>query len=558
MNPPIHPAMLQQHIAILGKTGSGKTSTCKLAIEQVVAAGARVCVMDPIKSDWWGLTSSSDGKRPGLPFHILGGPRGHVPLHAQAGAAIGEIVANGSLPLSILDMSDFEMGGLQQFFTHFAPMLLRKMRGVLYLVVEEAHEFAPKERAGFGLENMAIHYAKKLAVAGRSKGIRILIATQRTQSLHNAMLGSCDTLIAHRMTAPADQEPIIKWLKANLPPEKAREVAASLQSLKTGEAWICSGELGLFERRQFPRITTYDNTATPTSDIGAVEVKTAPVDHDRLRAIIGHAVEDAKANDPAQLKRRIVELEKRLSAAPVAPAPATRVVEKAIITDADRDLVAKAISVFSGYPGAFEATMRHAGAVLEELKLLGRRMEGASSSVRPAAPCARPTTRMPSLPKPPRAATNGHLPKGERAILVACAQYAPTGGATREQLTILTGYKRSSRDAYLQRLRERGYTEDNGTTISPTTEGVAALGDFTPLPTGEALRGYWLARLPAGERRIFEVLLNAYPQPVSREDIDQHTGYQRSSRDAYLQRMSARRIVSFPSRGAVVASDLLF
>lgn len=64
---------LTQHIGIVGKTGSGKTTTGKLVVEEVVPTGARVCVLDPIKSDWWGLTSSADGREPGLPFHILGG-----------------------------------------------------------------------------------------------------------------------------------------------------------------------------------------------------------------------------------------------------------------------------------------------------------------------------------------------------------------------------------------------------------------------------------------------------------------------------------------------------
>src|SRR5438045_2604609 len=48
---PIAADVLTQHVAVLGKTGSGKTSTAKLAIEQVVAEDARVCVLDPIKSD---------------------------------------------------------------------------------------------------------------------------------------------------------------------------------------------------------------------------------------------------------------------------------------------------------------------------------------------------------------------------------------------------------------------------------------------------------------------------------------------------------------------------
>lgn len=303
--------VLAQHIAVLGKTGSGKTSTAKLCVEQVVADGARVCILDPIKSDWWGLTSSADGKRPGLPFHILGGPRGHVPLHASAGKAIGEIVASGALPLSIIDMADFEPGGQAKFFVDFAPTLIRKMRGVVYLVIEEAHLFAPKERSGVGAENLSIHWAKTIATAGRSKGIRLILVTQRTQALHNALLGSCDTMIAHRMTAPADQEPVVKWLKANTDKATTERVSSSLASLPTGQGWLCSGEEKLFELVKFPRIRTYDNSATPTGDSAIDQVKTAPVDPEKLRAIIGDAVKSAEANDPAALKKRIAELERQ-------------------------------------------------------------------------------------------------------------------------------------------------------------------------------------------------------------------------------------------------------
>ncbi|MGH7747902.1 MAG: helicase HerA domain-containing protein, partial [Candidatus Dormibacteria bacterium] len=185
---PIPIGIFDQHVADLGKTGSGKTSTAKLAVEEV-AKDSRVCILDPIKSDWWGLTSTADGKHAGLPFHILGGPHGHVPLHEGAGKAVGEIVASGALPLSIIDMADFPPGGQSRFFVDFVPTIIRRMKGVLYLVIEEAHLFSPKERSGIGVENMSIHWAKTLATAGRSKGIRLILLTQRVQALHNALLG---------------------------------------------------------------------------------------------------------------------------------------------------------------------------------------------------------------------------------------------------------------------------------------------------------------------------------------------------------------------------------
>ena len=256
---PIPAAALANHIAILGKTGGGKTSTAKLIVEHLVDDGDRVCILDPLKSDWWGLISSADGKAPGLPFQILGGPRGHAPLHAGAGTAIGELVGGGKLSLSIVDMADFEPGGLQRFFIDFAAALMKAARGVVYLVIEEAHEFAPKERAGLGAESLAIHWAKKLATAGRSKGIRLIFSTQRTQSLHNACLSSCETIIAHRLTTPDAQAPVVKWLQANPDRVPAAKVAASLASLKTGAAWACSGEARLFQQIAFPKFRTLQN-----------------------------------------------------------------------------------------------------------------------------------------------------------------------------------------------------------------------------------------------------------------------------------------------------------
>jgi hypothetical protein len=81
-------AVLLAHTAVLGKTASGKTSTAKRAVEQL--DGFRVCVLDPIKSDWWGITSSADGCRSGLPFTILGGPHGHLPLTTFVLAAVSK------------------------------------------------------------------------------------------------------------------------------------------------------------------------------------------------------------------------------------------------------------------------------------------------------------------------------------------------------------------------------------------------------------------------------------------------------------------------------------
>lgn len=549
--------ILIDHTAIVGKTGSGKTSTEKLIVEQVAAEGARVCILDPIKSDWWGLTSSADGKKPGLPFRILGGPRGHLPLHSSAGKALGALIGSGKLPLSILDMADFEAGGLQRFFADFAPSLMRHMTGVLYLVIEEAHEFAPKERAGFGAENMAIHYAKRLATAGRSKGIRLIVATQRVQKLHNDVLGSCETLIAHRLTTPADQKPVLDWLKANADRATMETVAGELSSLKTGSGWICVGAAQMFKRVEFPKFRTYDNAATPTGDDAAVDVKTAAVDQEELRSILGDAVKEAEANDPKNLKKEIArltaELQKAQRAAPAPDPAALDALKRAAYHQGTQEAVRSQLEALRPLAQAANDLAR---GIHDALALLNTptppvpQIAAKVSSGFPSGFVAIRPAHMRASSTSPSA-----LPPGERAVLIAACQYQ---GVDRDQLSVLTGYKRSSRDAYIARLREKGLIEISGQTVTPTQAGVDALGsDYEPLPTGQALQDYWFARLPEGERRILMALVEKYPSAVDRSAIDQATGFKRSTRDAYIQRLKSRRLVEMQG-SAVAAAACLF
>lgn len=310
------PVDLTTGVLVTGKTGSGKTSTAKRQIEDLCAYREqywdpmpsvlpRICILDPIKSDWWGITLSADGKRPALPFVILGGPHGHVPLSDTSGVAIGELVASGQLPMCILDMAYFKMGGLQRFYCDFAETLFRKNRGPLHLVIEEAHEFAPKERSGASGENMAVYWSKKLATAGRSKGLRLMLATQATQSLHNSLMGSCETLLAHRMSLPAHIEPVTKWLSAHLSKDGVEKIRADMPKLSNGQAYIVHE--GYVERRQFKMMQTFDNTRTP--DGTEIEAAPPPVDRSKLLEIVGNAVKEAEANDVDTLKARIKQLE---------------------------------------------------------------------------------------------------------------------------------------------------------------------------------------------------------------------------------------------------------
>lgn len=592
---PIPDAALASHIAILGKTGSGKTSTEKLIVEHVVAEGARVCVLDTVKSDWWGITSSASGKSAGLPFKILGGPRGHVPLHSSAGKVIGHLVATRKLPLSIVDMADFEPGGIQRFFVDFAQSLFRHIRGVVYLVVEEAHEVAPKERVGFGAENLAIHWAKKLATAARSKGIRLIVATQSVQQLHNRVLGSCETLIAHRLTTPADQEPIVKWMKANAEKKKAEEVEASLSSLPTGDAWVCSGEAKFFGQVRFPKFKTYDNTATPTDDGAEVDVKTAPVDQNELRTLIGDAVRDAEADDPKKLRAEIAKLKTDLAKKPTTTT--TTVADQGAIAAARREgvteghargLGAGKVEAYAGFgrdiralQGALAKLMtgvksgiehieRSHGTlqtwldVIDELKTEASKSVSPTQSVRrnatePMAPAKREIpAAAPRATPSPGAGGDDTLTNPQRTLLASLTWWRAMGHEepTYSQAAAIAGWspKGSNLRDRLSELATRGLIErPRARVVRLTPAGIAA----APAPdTSKTLHDSIRGILTAPQLKVFDVLVSL-PGAVDRAELAGHVGWEASGsnlRDR-LSELSGLEIIARPDRNTVALQE---
>ena len=62
VEPPI-PAAALEHIALLGKTGSGKSYAAQGLVVRRIEKRERVCVIDPT-DPYWGLRLLADGKNP--------------------------------------------------------------------------------------------------------------------------------------------------------------------------------------------------------------------------------------------------------------------------------------------------------------------------------------------------------------------------------------------------------------------------------------------------------------------------------------------------------------
>jgi hypothetical protein len=553
---------ITQTFGVLAMRGAGKSNTAAVMAEEMFAAGLPFVVIDPVGA-WWGLRSSGDGKGEGLSIPIFGGEHGDVPLEKTGGGVIADLLVDERLSC-VLDVSEFSEGEKVRFLTEFGERLFRRNRDPLHLFLEEADDYIPQRP--FREQARCLRAFENIVRRGRGRGLGMTMITQRSAALNKSVLTQVETLIVLRTTAPQDRKAIEAWVEHH---GQSRELLASLPGLASGEAWIWSPQwLGKLVRTKVRRRDTFDSGATPKDVKGRRAPATlADVDLGAIRERMSATIERAKAEDPKELRRRIAELERQVAAKPVPAKPEIRTVDVPVVKDA--------------HLARLEASLTRAEKIaekltvpLEQLQQVAANARAAAQEIRTAIAAAkapvplqravegrlapRPEPRVRAAP-PPRAPSSGgegvRLPPGERATLTAAAQFE---GITRSELTVLTGYKRSSRDAYIQRLREKGYLEVAGDGVAPTAEGLAALGDFEPLPTGSALLAWWRERLPEGERRCLDVLAAAFPDAIPRTAIDEATGYQRSSRDAYLQRMKSKRLVEDAGRGMVRSSSALF
>ncbi len=546
-----------QTFALLARRGAGKSNAAVVMAEQFLDQEQFIIAIDPVGTAWWGLKSSADGKHEGYKVLIMGGEHADVPLEPTAGKMVAEFLVRDRVS-TILDISLMGEGEMKRFVADFAATFYRLNRDAVHLFVDEADEFAPQSGMT-GDAAKSLGAMQNVVRRGRARGIGVTLITQRSAVLNKSVLTQTECLVALQTTGPQDIAAIESWLEHHSDKGHRDEILKTLPGFQQGEAWVYSpGWLRRLARIQIPLRRTFNSSATPKAGERRIVPKTlAQIDIAKLTDRIRQTVEEAKANDPKELKRRIAELEKQAKAAPAAKVE-TKTVERFILKDAQVSrLEATCEKLAKRLEDAVGVAMRSAGSVQEIQRSTAAQLAELSAAIR--AGCAKTgekfpekfPSKSPAKPSgpavsPPRTTSfsrdsSGALPKGERIVLTAVAQYPK--GATREQLTVLTGYKRSSRDTYLQRLRERGYVDGNDP-IMATTEGVAALGSsFEPLPTGAELLAYWLKELPEGERRILEIIANAYPKAVDRESISEATNYKRSSRDTYLQRLRSRQLI---------------
>lgn len=504
--------------AILAVSGAGKSNTAVVMAEELHTAGIPWVAVDP-KGDWWGIRSSATGKSAGLDVPVFGGLHGDIPLEPASGTLVANLIVDERLAC-VLDVSEFDSKAQQsRFLTDLALTLLKRNRDPLHLFLEEADEYLPQRFSARGGDATAacVGAWQRLVKRGRFRGLGVTLITQRSAALNKDALNQIETLIAMRVTAPLDRKAIEGWVQYHA---LSDELIASLSSLGDGEAWVWSPHVfKLMERVQFRRRRTFDSGATPEIGTARAPAKLADVDLDAIKEQMADTIARVEADDPKRLRAQIRDLQRELRAAQ-GTAPAVETIVETIevsvpYVPAD---VAQALYTVAESLNQALATCSTAADTLTTIeeavpKTPERTPARTNQPTKPATPQVTAT---------PRHDTNSDVRIGGGAarMLVALAEFP--NGLTRAQLATRSNLKKTGGtfSTYLSRLSSAGYAAVNGQHVQITDTGsaVAGVADVTAL-AGDALLQSWRERVGGGARRMLDALIDAHPQPMTRDAL---------------------------------------
>jgi len=307
-------AALDDRLAIVGTSGSGKTYAAKGLAERLMAGGGRVCIVDPL-GVWWGLRSSADGHAPSpFPVVVFGGRHADVALDPGMGTALGTLIGTRALAC-VVDVSDLGSAAVRRsFMTAFTAALYEANTEPLHLVLDEADLWAPQRAQPGGHELLG--RVEEIVRRGRIRDFVPWLITQRPAVLHKDVLSQADILVSMKLTASHDRDAVGRWIEGQADRAEGRRILGALPRLARGEGWVWAPGDGVLARVAFPRIRTLDSSQTPKREAQASTPRAlAAVDLSALRAelagMAGDAPEAPAAPAPAD-RRETSDLERRL------------------------------------------------------------------------------------------------------------------------------------------------------------------------------------------------------------------------------------------------------
>lgn len=490
---------------IQAASGYGKSYAARRLIE-ITAGHVQQFVIDP-DGEFASLREKHD-------FVIAAAHDGDALAHPRTAALLVRRLLETGVS-AVLDIYDLKAHERHSFVRTFLQTMVDAPKSLwrpVLVLLDEAHVFCPEkgssEAAGAVID---------MATRGRKRGFGLVMATQRLSKLNKDAAAE----LLNKLIGMASLDVDVGRAADDLGMTK-KEAKAALLDLNPGEFFAYGPALSkTVSRLKIGEVHTTHPKAGQRSLVAPPKPTAA------IRAVLPQLADLPKEAEQElktmeDLRRELATVRRELTAAKNATgAPSAEDLKVA----RDEGYRAGALESLRGQRallGKLRGQFREKLVAVMELFDEGQ-LEGAPAAPPMRRPPMAPRSISPARTAGHRTAQGGADPTigtsgGKYRIMVTLAQH---GRMTERRLALLAGLsaKGGTWSTYLSALRSAGYIEGTGE-FEATPAGIAALGHYEPLPSGEALIDYWRRRIGGGGRlAIFNALVEAYPSSIEQDAL---------------------------------------
>lgn len=275
---------------ITGKSGSGKSNSASVIVEELLDRGFPVLIVDT-DGEYWGLKEEYEV------LHVGADEDCDLQVGAEHAGKFAELALDQHVPI-ILDVSGYlDSDEADAVVRETARELFnaeKKRKQPFLMLVEEIHEYLPQSGGTDETGEMLTRVAKR----GRKRGLGICGMSQRPADVKKDYITQCDWLLWHRLTWDNDTTVVRRVVGS--------DAADAVGDLADGEAFLMADFMDAdLQRVQLRRKRTFDAGATPDLD-----------DYERpeLKSVSGDLVDELEEISQREERRqdRIAQLETRL------------------------------------------------------------------------------------------------------------------------------------------------------------------------------------------------------------------------------------------------------
>lgn len=232
---------------ITGKSGSGKSNSASVIIEELLTEGFPTLIID-VDGEYYGLKQEYEI------LHLGADEECDMRVGVEHAEKIAELALEKNIPI-ILDVSAYlheeeQKEVIREVCRHLFSRQ-KKLKKPFLVLIEEVHEYIPE---GGGLDDTG-QMLVKIAKRGRKHGLGLCGISQRPANVKKDFITQCDWLVWHRLTWQNDTSVVRSVLGS--------DYADQIQDLGDGEAFLMTDWNDTVSRVQFRRKETFDAGATP-------------------------------------------------------------------------------------------------------------------------------------------------------------------------------------------------------------------------------------------------------------------------------------------------------